>query len=315
MKTAQSKLAVLAGLIVLPLFLFFMGCPASLHPLYSDDTLVFEEKLLGKWYGDDQICQFTRSKEKEYKVKVMDEDGQGELIVHLVKLQDHLFLDLYPGENKGLENTAMIYRLTLAPAHLFMKVDQIDSQLILHQVCFDKILDDDPNVLKHEDISNDYSLITAKTEDIQRVLLENIDNEKIMAEEVKFYRGVPLYSQNDIIFSEKLLGQWQSKEGDIVDCIPWENGYDVIAATNDGKESSFKAYLVRIRQQLYFALFAFELSQAEKEIGLHLCPDRLFRIEQMEPELKLQEVDLFKSMEQGYPQEPNKPSYCIYQKI
>ncbi len=318
MKITQSKTAVLTGLAVLSSLLFFMGCLPllSLHPTYTDETVIFEEKLLGKWYGEDQIWQFTRDGDKKYNLHVEDEDGQGDFEVHLMQLEGHLFLDLYPGDNEMLANTAVVYRVALIPTHVLLEARQTDNQLILRLVHSEGILKEDPNALRNEEISDDFFLITDGPEELQRVLIDNLDNDDVIdKDEHIFYRGVGLYSQDNITFSEKLLGQWQSEEGEMVDCIPWENGYDIIVAENKGRDISFKAYLVNIQQQSYLAVFTSEPEQKDIENGINLCPDKLFRIEQMEPELKLQEVDLFKSMELGCLQEETNESNTVYRRI
>lgn len=93
---------------------FLGGClpVISLHPLYTEKDVVFEEKLLGKWVDDpdspETIWRFSRVDEPKnaYKLVFSDNEGKkGSFIVHLVKLQTTgtprrkmLFFDLFPAE-------------------------------------------------------------------------------------------------------------------------------------------------------------------------------------------------------------------------
>ena len=79
------------------------GCVPSLHPLYTDKDLAFEEKLSGSWSDSEQIWKFEGdSEEKSYELIILDKDlKKGEFTAHLVKIDNMLFLDLFP-EKPGL---------------------------------------------------------------------------------------------------------------------------------------------------------------------------------------------------------------------
>ena len=77
----------------------------SIHPLYTDEDVVFEEKLLGIWVDDDNdpktTWEFSQVSEKQKKYRLIlsdNEDKNGSFDVHLVKLKDRFFLDIYPNE-------------------------------------------------------------------------------------------------------------------------------------------------------------------------------------------------------------------------
>ena len=96
MKTKKLLFYLLAALLG--------GCipVMSLHPLFTEETLVFEEKLLGTWVDDsNNIWEFKDPNEQKkiYKLIVVDNEGQkGSFDARLTKLENKLFLDVYPNQ-------------------------------------------------------------------------------------------------------------------------------------------------------------------------------------------------------------------------
>jgi hypothetical protein len=98
-------------LVLLALLACLTGCVPvdSLNPLYTDKDLAFDESLLGSWVGpdngDDGVLEFVARDEdgkKSYSLvmteKDKDSNGYKRTVyhAHLVKLNEHLFLDVIP---------------------------------------------------------------------------------------------------------------------------------------------------------------------------------------------------------------------------
>ena len=175
-------------------FLFYLlaillgGClpVISLHPLYSEKNVVFDEKLLGTWVDDpnkpETTWQFSRGyaadapeTKKQYKLIYRDKDGKkGSFEAHLVKLNKQLFLDVYPSELPWEPNdpnkVQWAYNtLFLIPAHGFLKVNAAEPQLKLQIVLSDKckeFLEKDPNAVERT-IVEDRVVLTAQTKKLQ----------------------------------------------------------------------------------------------------------------------------------------------------
>lgn len=132
------------------LVILLSGCLPSLHKLYTDETLVFEEGLIGKWRGDeDTIWQFRKAGDKKYELRIYETQEDMRFAAHLVKIEGMMFLDLYPDSN-DINELDDFYKLHLLAVHTFMKVDQIDPNLQLRMIDYDKvedILEDDPDAL------------------------------------------------------------------------------------------------------------------------------------------------------------------------
>jgi hypothetical protein len=174
----------------------------SLHSLYTKENVVFEEKLLGTWVDDpnspEAIWKFNRIEEPEnaYRLVFSDKDGQkGSFVAYLVKLENRLFLDVYPSELpwepedpnkvKWLYNTFF-----LIPAHTFIKIDSIEPQLKMRLTNHDemaKLLKEDPNAVKHTSIEGRV-VLTASTKELQAFILKYVDDERVFTNEVVLNR-------------------------------------------------------------------------------------------------------------------------------
>lgn len=303
---------------------FLFGCLPSLHPLYTDETLTFDEQLIGKWYSDGEMWSFYKTGDKEYGMKIYSDAKKrpAEFTVHLVQLDQYRFIDLYPTK-QTIENSPEASRFNMIPAHTFMKVDLREPNLLAQWVCFGDLIEDDPNLLKHEKLDDEPSiLITAQPEDIQRVLLENLD--KVMGDDKpgELKRCPMIFSQEDIVFDQRLLGQWESSNGDYADIMEWQDGgYDILASDKPGEELHFNAKAFQFGNQLVLGLYIAAPCQKEVESGLHLIPDLVMLVEQIEPQLKLRGIDwddiLSTSMAQAVNDSLNQSSEpdCVFERI
>jgi hypothetical protein len=195
MKTKKLLFYLLAGILG--------GCipVMSLHPLFTEKDLAFDEKLLGTWVdANETMWQFSDANkpEKAYKLIFTDEEGKkGSFVAHLVKLENRLFLDVYPSEppwdekdpNKResrIFSVEWLYNAEfLIPAHTFIKVNGIEPQLklqITNDDEFKKLLKEDPNVIEHTSIE-DKLVLTASTKELQAFVLKYADDSRVFTKE------------------------------------------------------------------------------------------------------------------------------------
>lgn len=169
------------------------GCVPSLHPLYTNKELVFEQKLLGKWVeGQNNVWDFKKSSEPNaYDLSVIMDKKEGGFTAHLVKINDTLFLDLFPKDPNLKEND--FYKLHLLPVHTFMKVDEIEPALKLAMMAPDvlkKNIDADPNLIKHETLDNTI-VLTASTQQLQQFMKKYANDPNIFAKPIELERFDP----------------------------------------------------------------------------------------------------------------------------
>ena len=109
-KAVYCLLVVLLGCCLVP----------SIHPLYTDEDLVFEEELLGKWSDGNDIWEFKKAEGKAYKMRFFN-GKEGQFEAHLVELDGVRFLDIFP-DGETLDNVQNFYKI-----HLF-SVSRLDSE-------------------------------------------------------------------------------------------------------------------------------------------------------------------------------------------
>jgi hypothetical protein len=167
------------------------GClpVASLHPLFNEKDIVFDEKLLGTWVDPNSSSRTTwefklvDGHPNTYSLIFSDQEGKKGLFeAYLVKLKKQLFLDVRPSEPpwKSDDPNKLQWEynvLFLLPAHGFAKVSahavsgasRIEPQLKLRMAGGDKFkafLERDPNAVKHT-ILGERIILTAETRELQ----------------------------------------------------------------------------------------------------------------------------------------------------
>jgi hypothetical protein len=154
------------------------GCVPSLHPLYSEDIIVFDERLLGSWGEvDDEIWEFALRGTNAYQLTVnKGQEDESVFQVTMLELNDRRYLDLYPA---GSLPQADFYELHLFPTHTFMRVDELGDSLKLaffSPEWIGELIEANTNAVRHE-MAGDRILLTASTEALQKLVREHTDDE------------------------------------------------------------------------------------------------------------------------------------------
>jgi hypothetical protein len=274
---------------------FLFGCLPSLHPLYTDETVTFDEQLIGKWYDDGGMWSFYKTGDKQYGLNITSDkkgDKPARFDVHLVQLGKYRFIDLYPPKDT-IEEMPEMSRFNMVRGHTFMKLDLAEPNLMLQWISFADLIKEDPNVLKHEMLDEDPKiLITAEPNELQRVLIENLD--KLLAGDKpgQLKRCPAIFSEDNIVYDKQLLGQWQTSSGQYADVMEWDNGgYDILTSDNSNQQQDYKARLFKVDDHLFLGLYTLAPCKQEVESGLHRIPDLVVLIEQIEPQLKVRTID------------------------
>ena len=158
--------------------LLVAGCLPSLHSVYTEEDLVFEPEIVGFWKLEKspQTWDFSKRDEKSYDMVFTDKNGQsGRFVAHLCRVEDTLFLDLFPRQEK-IDATAF-YKYHLLPIHTVYMVKQTRPSLELVSIDLNwlkQYLADHPDELSHS-THNNRTLITASTTELQKFLVVHKD--------------------------------------------------------------------------------------------------------------------------------------------
>lgn len=191
------KLIVLLGIFVLSL-----SCVLSLNPLYTEKDLVVEPKIEGNWADKEgkEIWTFEKASEKSYKLTIVQKEKSGEssekseteepvkFAVHLVKLGNYIFMDLYPQE-PDIKND--FYKWHLLPAHSFSRIwiEQDNVKISMLSIdWFKKMIEKKKVKIAYEKIDENRFVMTAPTEKLQKFVLKYAEDSEAFPEPAELYR-------------------------------------------------------------------------------------------------------------------------------
>ncbi|HOQ05280.1 MAG TPA: hypothetical protein PKY88_08720 [Anaerohalosphaeraceae bacterium] len=151
-----------------------LGCVPSLHELYTDDTVVFDPKLVGCWQTEkgELWCFTRRANTSSYDLTIVEEsEKRSYMTAYLVEIGPHRFLDISPKELKRPDLGGW-QEYHLQPVHTFYLVEATEPNLLLAAMmpeAMEKLLEEKPALLKHEKV-DDRLILTASTPQLQEFL-------------------------------------------------------------------------------------------------------------------------------------------------
>jgi len=179
----KTKLKIAAFYL---LALILGGCVPSLHPLFTENELIFDANLVGIWAPVDsnETWEFKpsgKSDSNSYECIYIENNGKsGGFYAGLGNLGDNMFLDIYPKELNLSEND--FYKTHFVAAHSFMRAQLTKDSLelrVMNPGNLDKLLKSDPGIIKHERLESGGIVLTAPTKELQKFMLKYGINEKL----------------------------------------------------------------------------------------------------------------------------------------
>ncbi|MCH8902416.1 MAG: hypothetical protein IIA45_00645 [Bacteroidetes bacterium] len=174
------------------------NCIPSLHPLYTDNVLVFDDLLLGSFESiDEEIWVFEKRDEKSYSVIISHEESEVELIGHLVKLGDNYFMDFYPKLNSDLFSVMgekgfnFWYDMHFVPCHTFSKIILNGNSLqinLLNNNWFVEIIEAGYTGVKYEYTEDEMLVLTSSSIELQEFVKLYANDEDAFPETLKLER-------------------------------------------------------------------------------------------------------------------------------
>jgi len=177
-------------LAILTLAALMTGCVPSLHPLYTEKDVVFDPALVGTWEEKDgkNTWTFQKSGDKGYELVSTEGGEPGRFEAHLVQLGKYSFLDTYP-EEMGPQND--MHKVHLIRAHFIWRIWREGDLLRIATLDNDwlkKLITEKKVQIPHEELGKDYLVLTAKTQQIQKLVLQFADDPKAFPDPGEFRR-------------------------------------------------------------------------------------------------------------------------------
>jgi hypothetical protein len=172
--------------------LLFGACVPSMNPIFTEQDLVFDQALLGRWTDPEntESWEFIYADEKEYKLVYTDEQGKkGVFKARLARIEGKTFLDLTPMRGAGEMND--FHRSHFFKTHTFVQILQKgDSYSVAYlepQWLKDRLAKD-PGAVGHLMVEGDV-LLTDSTRKLQKFVLANIDAKDAFSEPTEMRRS------------------------------------------------------------------------------------------------------------------------------
>lgn len=163
------RLALLSTLL-----LMIASCVPSLHPLYTADDLVHDPALVGRFGDEDgsEVWTFERV-DDHYRLSTVENGKTGLFAVHLLELEGHRYLDLFPLDmDEGYND---FYRMHRVPAHSFLYLHGVGDGLTLSVMdpkWLEEYLEAHPQAIDHA-VLEDGLLLTAGTPELQAFVTQH----------------------------------------------------------------------------------------------------------------------------------------------
>lgn len=173
-------------MLLLALF-FLQGCfLTSFFPIYTEDTKVFTDELLGAWEdtnGDNGTWTFRQGDDNNYTLYISSQEESKYIIdtleANLVQLNGAYFMDLqptsFPGKYEGL------LEAFFAPVHIFLKLEWENDSLTL----FFPENDDVKKGIENGEIQlsilerEHYNMLSSSTAELQEFLRQHGSDESL----------------------------------------------------------------------------------------------------------------------------------------
>jgi hypothetical protein len=185
---------------VLVAIVMLSGCLSALHPLFREQDLEFDPKLVGSWRvgADDEVFTFERGTPesfgdlpeglqelagKAYVLTVTNGKGGEENVKYyafLARIGKHLYLDYYPAETKAQRAHAGFFKANFVKMHSFYRLQpgKDGNTITIGQFAdsyLHKLINNKQIRIRHELNADGSYIITAPTEELQQYVIKYSD--------------------------------------------------------------------------------------------------------------------------------------------
>lgn len=189
----MKRIHALAAVVLL---LGLSSCLSTIHPIFTEKDLVFDQNLLGTWKYDSKsgagtleitkagsadFAELPTLRKLEGKVyKAMYRDGKGFVEAayfgFLVKLGKNLYMDFYPAETAVTKTYDEFYRSHYTKLHTAYRINFTAGNSFelkqLDESFMKKLIEDKKIRISHEITESQNFVVTAPTQELQQYILK-----------------------------------------------------------------------------------------------------------------------------------------------
>ncbi len=203
------------AMLVMMMPALFIGCTVlSFYPLYTEDTLIRDDRISGKWYTTDNTTDtiiwdisfpeniqanlthaFAVGADEAipnsyaYTLNMYNQhepETAAEFILHLVKLGDQVFVDFFPIDWEEIfDNTLLVFHLM--GVHTFAKIE-FGEQITINWFdaeLMQTLFNENRIRVRHEN-NGVYTLLTAKPDELQKFVQKYAGEKSAFSEDLLF---------------------------------------------------------------------------------------------------------------------------------
>ena len=191
----------------------------SLNPLYNEEDLLQMPEVLGLWEDNDdegEFVSFERLDNNKFIFRYMEGDKQTVIDFYsgkisadsvnenikvlkeqtisfeagILEVGDHYFIDLYPYYAEGENDEEYYLWRNFIPTHAFLKFEWENAELVLYMFSYDRLqelFEQNRIRIRHQQF-DDYIVITASTDDLQKFIRKYADDEKAFEDPENFVK-------------------------------------------------------------------------------------------------------------------------------
>jgi hypothetical protein len=290
---------LLSGWLVVAMLVCGAGCEkyvVSLKPLCPDESCVSVAGFEGKWASNDQVWTVRPKELPLYEVRVSDIGSVARFDGRIRHIGDCSFLELNPVKRESIgEEVPSLYAVHWLQASSFMKMTLAGDVLNLDRMNADELkqkLEEKPDLIKHVS-QGDNIVLVDDTEALVQFVQAQADVNELWQEHGPFVRCSPLYTTEDLIQVDGLVGRWvDPNEGDEgpLDVQTEGDHYSIQFGSDSDERLTFSANLFRFQNCTVMGGFMGSEDSRAREMATRM-PDWFALVTLEDARLKLSFLD------------------------
>lgn len=173
-----------AAVLVLPACLV-----SSLHPVYDDESIVFDESLVGTWENRESevTVVIARGEWRSYHLAYSDRSGTTRFTGHLTTIGAARFLNVRPED--GLERPAYLIAAN-GPLQIDLDADRARVRALDHSTVLDRLARASLQTAAATDLKQNV-VLTGSTSEVRGWLASAVREDTVFGEWMTFTRSRP----------------------------------------------------------------------------------------------------------------------------